>query len=230
MFKYIIYLGLILTIGCSTMVSATENISNTERSIVIDATGEYLAPADRIIFLVNLSRFHENAETAFEEHKQLEHFLTDLLLEEGFEREKITANPISISPRRYSNERGYETRQSVTIELEDITEFEQMQVTLIRNGFDNFTGRFSTSNEKYARDQALKNAVEQARRSAEILAEASGLQVGNVHSIEYTTTRGPVYREAAAMARSEVMDGGMLQFHTTIPVQENIRVRYSLVN
>jgi uncharacterized protein len=230
MHKYLILFILTFAAGCSTPASAAVNTTTGDKTVIIDATGEHHAPADRIFFHINLTRFHENAQTAFEEHKQLERYLTDMLLDEGFDRDQITANPVSISSRRYQNESGYETRQSVTIQLEDITEFEQMQVTLIRNGFDNFSGRFSTSQEKEAREQALKNAVEQARRSAEILAQASGMRVGAVQSIEYTSTHGPVYREMAQMARADVSDGGMLQFQTTIPVQENIRVRFELID
>jgi uncharacterized protein len=230
MYKYIALLMMLVFTGCTASAQTTTNESRSGDSMVIDATGEFMAPADRIVFNVNLTRFHENAETAFEEHKQLERFLTDLLLEKGIDRDNITAQPISISSRRYSNERGFETRQSVSIVLEEITEFEEMQITLIRNGFDNFSGRFTTSKEKEAREEALKSAVEQARRSAEILAGATGRRVGPVQSIEYTTSYGPVYREVAMAARMDVADGGMLQFQTTIPVQENVRVRFRLAD
>lgn len=223
---------MILTTVCSTTAQSVlpQNSGANESKIVIDAAGMATASADRITFQINLSRFHENAQTAFSMHKELERYLTDLLLEKGIQDERIQANPVSISPRRYSDGQGYETRQRVSVELEDITEFEQMQVELIENGFDNFSGSFGTSEQEEAVEEAIANAVEAAHRKARILAEAAGKQLGEVLGIEYTSTGGPIYRESGALAMSAMADdGGMLQFQTTIPVRENVRVIFLLV-
>ncbi|PWN06871.1 SIMPL domain-containing protein [Rhodohalobacter mucosus] len=232
--KNILFFSLmVFATACSTSAQAvlTNTTGADESKIVIDATGMSTAAADRITFQINLSRFHENAQTAFNRHKELERYLTDLLLDKGIEDERIQANPISISPRRYSEGQGYETRQRVTVELDDIGEFEQMQVDLIENGFDNFSGAFGSSEQEEAVEEAIANAVETAQRKARILAQAAGKQLGGVIGIEHTSTRGPIYRESGALAMSATADdGGMLQFQTTIPVRENVRVIFRLAN
>jgi len=226
-------LFLILTIHLtvsSSIAHSAERQTSDQTTILIDATGEYHSPADIIYFNINLNRFSEDAEIAFDDHKQLERYLTDFLIKKGFIHDDINANPVSISPRRYSNERGFETSQRISVKLTDISQFEQMQVELIKNGFDNFSGSFSTSMQKEAREKALEDAVIKARGSAEILAVASGKKVGDVLSIEYTSSYGPVYREAMALSMPVASDSGLLQFQTNITIQEKIRVRFLLTD
>jgi uncharacterized protein len=229
--KILLFPILFIITACSSTAQTTLPGTGYDNLLVIDATGMATATANRIHFHITLNRFHENAATAFEDHKELERYLTDLLLEKGIDEERIQANPVSISPRRYTNERGFETNQRVSVQLDDITDFERMQVDLIQNGFDNFSGSFGSTEERQAGEQALVNAVEEATRKARILAAAAGKKLGGVAGIEHTSTYRPMYRESGALAMSAVADdGGMLQFQTTIPVTENVRVIFRLVN
>jgi uncharacterized protein len=222
------YLILLFTItSCSSVAQTVTGNQSSVNTIVIDAQGEDLAPADEVYFNINLTRFHQNAETAFEEHKKLERYLTNLLLERGFKEEDISAEPVSISQRRYSNEQGFETRQRVSIKLDDIVKFERMQVDLIKNGFDNFSGNFGSSKMDESRDKALQNAVQEAQRKASLLATASGKRVGSVKSIEYSTSTPFMTRDVSRMAM-ESSDGGLIQFQTTIPVRESVRITFFL--
>lgn len=231
MMKFILVTTLLISAACTTVAQTAQSDPDTESTILIDATGMATANANLIHFHITLNRFHENAGTAFEEHKKLERYLTDFLLEKGIDDERIQANPVRISPRSYSNERGFETNQRVSIQLSDITEFERMQVDLINNGFDNFSGSFGSTGEREAGEQALENAVREARRKAEILAAAAGKKLGSVLNIEHTSTYRPAYRDSGALAMSAVAnDGGMLQFQTTIPVSENVRIRFQLLD
>ena len=228
--KYIYLFLFIFATACGTIAQTTSPLPNNQNKIVIDATGEAQAAADLLNFNIHLNRFDADAESAFEQHKELERFLTDLLLNRGFDPDDINANPISISPRRYSDEQGFETSQNVSIQMDDITEFETMQIELITNGFDSFSGQFSSSEVDAAKTRALTHAVEQARSNAQVLADAAGKQLGEVISIEFTSSSGPVYREAMALSRADMSDGGMLQFQTSIPVQQNVRVVFELLD
>jgi len=230
MYKFLFLILFFPLTACGSIAQSAEREASDPATILIDATGEYHSPADIIYFHINLNRFNEDAEIAFNDHKRLERYLTDFLIEKGFTEDDINANPVSISPRRYSNERGFETSQRVSVKLTDISQFEQMQVELIKNGFDNFSGSFSTSMQKEAGEKALEDAVVKARRSAAILAAASGKRVGDVINIEYTSSPGPVYREAMALSMPVASDGGLLQFETKITVQEKIRVRFLLTD
>lgn len=227
----ILFLSLLALLTACGSTAQTVTHSNSNNVIVIDATGTAPAQVDQIIFNVTINLFNENAEQAFEDHKERERYLTDLLIDQDFDEKDINANPISISPRRSSNERGYQTNQSISIKLDNIVKFEQMQIEFIKNGFDNFSGRFGSTQSESAKLEALTNAISQARKSAVTLAEAANRKVGKVVTIEYNSSSRPVFREASNLVMSAApMDGGMLQFQTTLEVTQNVRVTFELAN
>lgn len=230
--KITIYLTIAFTLFLSTIIDASAQSTATDSQISVSATGEAHVTADLIQFRVNITQFNKDAREAFVIHKEQETFLTELLLEEGVADSNITANPISISHmRRYENtsESGYETQQEILIVLEDVTQFESMQIKLIENGFTNFSGSFSAKNLDQASDIALQNAVGEARRKAELLAEAAGKEIVDVITINYHTNRPYAARSSnMEMAAFDASSGSMLQFERTIPVQENVSIQFRI--
>lgn len=221
----------------ASSIDLTAQSTDNGSRISVDAIGEVRVPADIIQFRINITRFNKDAREAFEEHKELESFLTNLLLEEDIDDESINAEPISIHPRRQAPRspgqeeiQGFETRQQVSIELDDVTRFEAMQLTLIENNFDNFSGTFGSTQIEKAKDEAIAKAVQEARRKAEILADAAGYQVGDVISIRFASSSPepmPAYRMEMAYDSS---GGSLLQFEKTIPVREHVHVEFLLTD
>lgn len=199
--------------------------------ITIDAAGEVQVPADLLHFQVNITQFKDSAREAFELHKEQEQYLTELLLEEGIPDSSITANPVSISHiRRHNNtmESGYETRQQVSIVLDDVSQFESMQIKLIENGFTNFSGSFASTQTEKASDEALKKAFAEARAKAEILAEAAGKKITDVLSINYHSARPYAARGESVQMAFDASSGSLLQFERTIPVSQNVSVQFRI--
>ncbi|WP_234572652.1 SIMPL domain-containing protein [Rhodohalobacter sp. 614A] len=210
---------------------ASSQSSDYDSRITVDAVGEVQVSADLIHFRVNITQFKEDAREAFQIHKEQEQYLTELLLEEGIADSNITANPISISHiRRYNNtgESGYETQQQVLISLDDVTQFESMQIKLIENGFTNFSGSFTSSEIKQASDEALKKAVEEARKKAEILADAAGKSITDVLTINYHSSRPYAARAESVQMAFDASGGSLLQFERTISVTENVSVQFRI--
>lgn len=230
--KISIYLTLVTFLISLSYLNSTAQSIPDESRITVDATGEVLIAADLIHFQVNITQFKQDAREAFQLHKEQEQYLTELLLEEGVADSNITANPISISHvRRYDNtaESGYETQQQVLIVLEDVTKFESMQIKLIENGFTNFSGSFSAKNVAKASDEALQNAVEEARRKADLLAEAAGKKITDVITINYHSSRPYASRSGnMEMASYDAIGGSLLKFERTIPVRENVSMQFRI--
>ena len=220
-----------LFLACNTSGQTfSENSEKPAPVISVDATGEANAPADIIQFNIQLTRYNESAREAFREHKKLEEFLTDLLLEEGISAEDIKTEPVSIRSRtRGEQQHGFQTNQSVTLQLQDTEQFENMQLVLIENNFDNFSGQFSSSEISDAEDEALRRAVSEAKREAGILAEAADVQLGGIQAIHYGGPAVP-YRAARMEMAYDASGGSLLQFEQTIPVQKNVQVVFELVN
>lgn len=230
--KTTIYVALITVFLFSTFIDSSAQSVADGSKITVDATGEVLITADLIHFQVNITQFNKDAREAFEIHKEQEQYLTELLLEEGIADSNITANPINISHiRRYENtaESGYETQQQVLIVLEDVSQFESMQIKLIENGFTNFSGSFSAKNIAEASDEALQKAVEEARRKAELLAEAAGKEITDVITINYHSSRPYASRsENMEMMAYDAGGGSLLQFERMIPVRENVSMQFRI--
>jgi uncharacterized protein len=202
---------------------------NTGPTISVETSGETEVVADLVYFHVNITRFDKDAREAFQRHKEQEEFLTSLLKEEEIEERYISANPVSISSTRRQQEgSGFETRQQVTIRLDDVTRFENMQIALIENGFVNFSGNFSSTKIPEAKDEALARAVQEASRQADILAEAAGIQVGGILSVEYGSASDPSPRLRGVSMAFEADTGSLLQFERTLPVRENVRVVFRI--
>lgn len=216
----------------TTFMNLSAQPAADDARITVDATGEVLVPTDRIHFQVNITQFKQDAREAFQLHKEQERYLTELLLEEGIEDINITANPISINHvRRYGNteQSGYETQQQVMIVLADVDQFETMQIKLIEHGFTNFSGSFSAENLDDASDEALQKAVEEARRKAELLAEAAGKEIADVVTINYHTSRPYASRSGnIEMAAYDAGSGSLLQFERTIPVRESVSMQFRI--
>lgn len=223
--RYIIIPLFTLFVGCTSPQTLIGQDSSN--SITIDATGEVFAPADEIIFNITINRIDEEASQAFANHKKLEQVLTELINEQNIDEEYVNAYPISISPRRHNQDPGFETRQNVSIRLQDLDQFESMQLTLIENGFDNFSASFSTSEVESAREEALVKAVENARDKAATLARAAGVELGSVYNIEYTSSSGVMRREMAMMS-ADSYSGSLIQMQRTIPISESVRVHFKM--
>lgn len=207
--------------------AAQDSSANT---IQIHASGSASIKADLINLQVNINHFHSDSKTAYDRHREQEAFLTELLVDRDIEDKNITASPVSISPtQRGNNERGYQTRQQVTIKLDDPARYEEMQILLIENGFTSFSGSFDAADKTEAREQALKNAVEEARSKAELLAAATGKRVIDVKEIRYTGSHAP-YAGEVQQYRAMAMDSSssLLQFEQFITITENVMILFHI--
>ena len=221
----------VLTVLVFTSFTNSNAQSANDSRITVDAVGEVQVKADLIHFRVNITQFKKSAREAFELHKEQEKYLTELLIEEGIDDSNITANPISISHiRRYNNtgESGYETQQQVLISLDDVSLFESMQIKLIENGFTNFSGSFASTQLEKASDDALKNAVKEAREKAEILADAAGKTITDVITINYHSARPYAARAESVQMAFDASGSSLLQFERMIPIRENVSVQFGI--
>jgi|GEM_PF-1229497 len=202
--------------------------SITTPHITIQSTGMVTIPADFIRFTVNLNVFSKNLNDAFDQHKEQEAFLADLIKENNFNDGELIFNPIGVSASRNpASGDGFSTRQVVVFSVTDFDLFEDVQRKLIENGFTSLNGNFGANQTEENRDEALKKAMENARNKAEIIAASAGKKLGDVLSVEYGSGRPqPVaYREMSF----DVQSGGQLsQFDQTITVSESVSVKFEI--
>jgi uncharacterized protein len=201
----------------------------SQPSVTVDATGEILVPADRVSFHINIRVTGDTPSEVFEKHKQQELYLANLIRDRGLDGEKLTFQPMNIGSRQVRNTSEFISNQNVQLQLDDFDLFEEMQVLLIENGFENFSGRFSSSKRQQGEEEALDLAIQNAREKANRIASNVGMTLGEVITIDHTAA--PISRGYDMMmmdVRAE--SAGMMQFEQTVPVTSSIRIVYKLVD
>lgn len=216
-----------------TAQSGQESIHHSQNQLIISSSGEAVVPADFAVLSVTISETHREAQKAFDLHKEQESFLANLLTDLELSEEKINYQPISIRPSRQRDGSTHtSTSQQVRVELEDFNQLSEIQVLLISNGFDNFSGNLASTQMEEAGKLALEQAVKNARMDAEILAQEAGLRIGRVLQIDHSANGGyrPVMAAQTMELRSADYGPSLGDFSQTITVQKRVQIRFELLD
>lgn len=218
------YFIILVSFICLATVTQAQNI------ISINASAEVMIPADEISFRITLNAVAETPQKAYELHQERENILVNLLKEYNIEEENIDFEPVSISKVHSNQYRGQEdqqvqTRQTVILSLDDFDKYEEIQITLIKNNFDNFSGSFRSSESQKGEEQALKKALKVARQKADIIAQETGLTILEIKEINYSyNQRSP--RPVMEM-RASSDSGSLMEFDQTVSVSASVSVSYT---
>ena len=218
-------------ISCTTL--AQQPVS--ERTITINMSASELLPADLIIFNVTINAEGETPQEAYELHRERESILAGLLKDLNIKEENIDFEPIRMNRRqvngnRYNNQEPQyvtNTNQSVSITFNDFEMYERIQLTLIENDFDTFNGQFSSTKIAEGKEKALISAIEASRERAELIAQTSGVEVGDIYTINYSDHQISIPRKVNSMEMmSMAADATMMDFAQTVEVRSNINISY----
>lgn len=217
------YLIIIISLLLFTTSAHAQNV------ISINASAEELVPADRISFNINLNAEAETPQKAYDLHKKREQVLVKLLKKHNVAEGNIDFEPISITKtndRRYpqKEESKIVTNQSVVLSLDDFDVYEEIQIALIDNDFDQFSGNFISSKSGEGEDAALRKALNLARQKADIIAGETGLTIGGIKDISYSYNHQPPRpMEMAAFKASD----SLMEFEQTVSVSASVSVTYN---
>lgn len=201
-----------------------------QNEISINAAAQVLVPADKIAFQINLNAEGDTPQETYNLHKEREKVLVSQLKKHDIKDEDLNFEPISINKSyngsyRNKEEKHIQTRQNVTLTLDDFDIYEQIQITLIENGFDEFSGNFTSSESEKGENEALKEALKIAREKAGIIAEETGLTISGIKNISHSYSSRPP-RPMMEMTASKASDSSLLEFDQTVSVSANVSVTY----
>ena len=159
------------------------------------------------------------------------------LLDAGAEESELNTDSISI----YANYDytdgtevivGYTAYNSLSVRTPNIDGVGALIDAAFAAGANTLDGvQFTLQDDTQARDQAMVLAVEDARRKAEVLAEAAGMQISSIESISeggsytYDSMRNAVY--AAAQDEAGGGAGTMVQA-ALVNVEASVTMEYEL--
>ena len=104
---------------------------------------------------------------------------------------------------------GYEVRNDVTIRIRGLDASGTVLDQVVRAGANQVTGlSFDLAEPQAARDDAIRAAIADARRRAELMAEAAGVRLGRVVSITTFDGAAPQFEMRAMAAQAVPVMGG----------------------
>lgn len=234
--------GLLLMAGCSTSLApgsaaATPNQDGQSmQSITVGASGTAETAPDQAKVRVAIEVTGENATDVRERLADNASALRDALADEGIESDQIRTSHYDIDRNhRRAHPEAKETDQptyrgihAFEVTLSNLSKTGEVIDASVENGASRVDGvRFSLSEEKRRdlRQQALEDAMGNARSQADTLAAEGGLSVEGVHSIE--THEQPHYRPYEATVAAAGGDGGTSIDSGPVTIRTQVRVTYN---
>lgn len=225
LFSLIVFFGL----GCAAQA---QQVLNSPGKISIHMSSTEQLPADLIVFNINLNAEGSTPREAFGLHKERETLLADLLKKFNLKEEDIKYQPIRINKRYRDNGKSMvsTTNQQVSVTFSDFDIYEEIQLTLIENNFDSFSGSFSSSKMAEGKDRALISAIDAAKKRALTIAKASGVELGEVITISYSDYQISAYKSGYDVAESRLFSepSSMMDFGQTVGVTASISIDFSI--
>ncbi|MBW2271770.1 MAG: SIMPL domain-containing protein [Deltaproteobacteria bacterium] len=227
----------LLLLGALGFVLPGSALGDDEEPRVIRVSGEATAsaPPDQVIVELAVVTERDRAADAVEENARLLDAVIAALRKEVGKQGRIETASYSLSPRysyvKSSNTRsleGYTARNSLRITLDDLDRVGAVIDRGTAAGANEVQSlKFTLKNDEPQHDEALRAAALRAMAKARTIADALGLDVEEVISVDETTrVVRPAYAEMAAgrasAATPVVAPGGV-----DVRAQVNLRVGVS---
>jgi len=226
--KLILLSFLVLTTSCATHAQ----IADGSRHLQINMTSSNQVAADQLVFTVNINAEGDSPREVYELHKQRESLLAKLLMEMDIKEENISYQPVSFSVRNQNRPRDTYSvsTQQVSVRFSDFNKYEELQIKLIENGFDQLRAQFTSSKLAEAKEMALADAIKEAKEKAIFIAEQSGAAIGEILTMNYSDQVMQPYRRSAdeLMVSAYSSAPSMMDFSPTLTVSASISITFGL--
>ena len=228
-----------LTLLIVMMICAT-TFAEEIRPPIISVSGEGMVEAtpDRATISVGVVTRAKNPSAVQADNARAATSVINSIVALGIERKNISTGNYNFNPtyRRYDNGKseidGYEATNSVAIIVDDLNLVGKIIDTALNHGANRVDSlNFGLRNKNSYQDEALRLAVLDARRKAEVAASALGKSILGVRSVSINSNRVESprnYKMARNMAMDEAADfetpieSGTLQCSASVHVEFEI--------
>jgi len=182
-----------------------------DRLVTVAGEGTVSVPPDMATIHLGVTTQAASAREASDGNARRMTALLTAIKGGGIGESDIQTNSLSLQPQMGGGNTpritGFQASNQVTVKVRDLSALSGLLDKMIAAGANDVSGiEFAVSERSKALDRARKDAIEDARRKAELYATAAGAKVGTVVSISDTTRHSPVrpmmraapMREAAA--------------------------------
>ena len=197
---------------------------------VITGEGQVEIKPDLAYINAGITVFNEpSIESAREKINQANNKIIKSAMQNGIPKEDITTSNYDISPREQFNQDGtkgsttYYATASMTIKTKDLDKAEQLTTILTQAGANSVNARFTVEDPNKYREQARNEAIKNAKEQAKALASELDIKLGKVTNVVEGEISNPIPLQARTMmaeglggASSPDLEPGTQTISTTI--------------
>lgn len=201
-----ILIASVIAVGFSTSAFA-ENTTG----ITVNVTGSVLADPDTSVITASIETIENTAETAKSLNNSLCSDLRNSMVAAGISEDKIVTEYTYVSPERKYDEKtdeykiiGYRAYTSISFSTNDVDNAGKYIDVAVKNGATGVNISFSLESSADFYAQALKQAIATAESSAKAIADACGKPLGNVVSVNETTSNHYTIENASAKTMNDL--------------------------
>lgn len=174
-----------------TLAPAAAWSEDLARVLTVTGTGEVARAPDMAVIRVGVVAQDKSASTALSRTSEAMVRMQQRLAEQGIEARDIQTTQLSLTPV-YENTSGTRTRKiiafeamnAVLVRVRDLPSTGAVLGTLVEDGANRIDGiSFTLQDSQESMDEARRRAVADARRKAEVLADAAGVELGALRDL-----------------------------------------------
>ena len=226
-YTVLIALGLIALSACEreTVIMPDSN----DNRIYVTGSATVTTTPDIAITQLGVQTYNTEVEPAVDENNQKAEAIIAALRAQGVEDRDMKTSYFSIYPQRDYNENtyeiiGYQVNNTISVTLRDLDAVGKTLQVAITAGANTISGlSFTLDDPEPFKDEARTKAIEDARRRAESMAEAAGIELGKVLSVSETSS-------GYYVGRAESYDAGMAKNEVPVePGELEVTIQVSMV-
>ncbi len=232
-------LGLVAIVGLIAVVLVLAvDKQDTQESMSVSGNAEMTVTPDEAIAYLSIVTDAETAQEAQAENNDLTADVIAALKAAGIAEKDIETSSYNLH-KKYewnpvdmrSEEQGYELIHTLKVTTKDISnvgKYVDAAITAGANGVDRIDFTLTRELEKQVKEQALGMAIAAARSKAENIAEATGVKLGKVITIQESNFyyAPAVYNSRDMMEKA--MDAGAMISPQKVDVSSSIQIVYSI--
>ena len=223
-------LAIILTVLMTLSAGAL-----AEGAITVSGGGQVNLAADMAYVTLGISISDSDVSTVMQQANTSIDSICAALVESGLPKDCISTDYLYISPQYdYSGDNsneiiGYNVNSGLKLTIDDVDavgSYIDVAFAAGANSFDSIT--FAVKDNSEARDEALRLAVADAEKKANVLAEAAGMKLGDIVTIEENNSDS--YYNTEGFAAKDIADAGAgtSVYPSKVNVAVQVQVCYAL--
>ncbi|WOR13914.1 SIMPL domain-containing protein [Hyphomonas sp. FCG-A18] len=225
-----------VTPNAAPLASTHPNSIQPETTLNISAEGQVMRAPDIAFLSAGVTSEAETAKQAMADNRSAMNGVFDALASAGVDRRDMQTSNFSLNPRYdYSNRDGqpprligYTASNQLSVKVRDLDDLGETMDALVEAGGNTFNGlRFALDDDRAAKDEARRIAMNAAIARAELYAAASGYEVARIVTLSESGGYQPqpmmMARAEMAMDKSTPIASGEVGYSMTVNVTFELR-------